>query len=66
MIDLPVNEMPKAPEQAYHEVQQSNTKDCYQLIEVDLSFSNSLGALCSSDTSSGPVSRPKTGKDLLG
>lgn len=60
MIDLPVSDMPMTHEYVRHEIQQAGAEENYQLMEIDLSFSNALAGLCSGDASSGPVSRPKT------
>lgn len=63
MIDLPVNDMPMNHEYVRQEAQQAVIEEGYQLMEIDLSFSNALAGLCSGGASSGPIDRRKATKN---
>lgn len=60
MIDFPINEVVTNFEHLAKDERQSKTQDAYELLEIDLSFSNALASCCSGEASSGPINRPTT------
>ena len=62
MFDIPIQEVQVVQEYIINRPTQSTNTVGYQLSEVDLSFSDALAGMCSSETSCGPTVTRSTTK----